>query len=47
MVNLVIPCINIAFLTILVFYLPSDCGEKLTLSISIFVALQVFYLLLV
>ncbi|CAF0802063.1 unnamed protein product [Adineta steineri] len=46
-VNLVIPCVNIAFLTILVFYLPSDCGEKLTLSISIFVALQVFYLLLV
>lgn len=67
MVNLVVPCVNIAFLTILVFYLPSkysseikkqdihsfslifpgDCGEKLTLSISIFVALQVFYLLLV
>ncbi|CAF3973801.1 unnamed protein product [Rotaria sp. Silwood2] len=47
MVNLVIPCVNIAFLTILVFCLPSDCGEKLTLSISIFVALQVFYLLLI
>ncbi|CAF1133928.1 unnamed protein product [Adineta ricciae] len=47
MVNLVVPCVNIAFLTILVFYLPSDSGEKLTLSISIFVALQVFYLLLV
>jgi hypothetical protein len=29
-----------------VFFL-GDCGEKLTLSISIFVALQVFYLLLV
>lgn len=27
--------------------LSGDCGEKLTLSISIFVALQVFYLLLV
>lgn len=26
---------------------PGDCGEKLTLSISIFVALQVFYLLLI
>ncbi|CAF1627653.1 unnamed protein product, partial [Didymodactylos carnosus] len=47
LVNLVIPCVNIAFLTILVFCLPSDCGEKLTLSIMIFVALQVFYLLLV
>jgi hypothetical protein len=28
-------------------YFLGDCGEKLTLSISIFVALQVFYLLLV
>lgn len=28
-------------------FLKGDCGEKLTLSISIFVALQVFYLLLI
>ena len=32
-VNLIIPCVGITFLTILVFYLPSDSGEKV-LSIS-------------
>lgn len=29
-VNLIIPCVGITFLTILVFYLPSDSGEKVT-----------------
>lgn len=45
-VNLVFPCVGISFLTILVFYLPSDSGEKVTLCISILVALTVFFLLL-
>ncbi|UYV64606.1 nAChRa1 [Cordylochernes scorpioides] len=45
-VNLIIPCVAITFLSILVFYLPSDSGEKVSLSISIILSLGVFFLLL-
>ncbi|KAM3834990.1 acetylcholine receptor subunit delta [Vipera latastei] len=45
-INIVTPCVLISFMTILVFYLPADSGEKVTLAISILLAQSVFLLLI-
>ncbi|XP_070540189.1 neuronal acetylcholine receptor subunit beta-2-like [Ptychodera flava] len=44
--NILVPCLVMSLLTLVVFYLPSDSGEKMTLSISVLLAISVFNLLI-
>ncbi|UJR35796.1 hypothetical protein I4U23_028544 [Adineta vaga] len=45
-VNIVVPCVLISFMTILGFLLPPDSGEKLTLQITILLSIVMFSLLI-
>jgi nicotinic acetylcholine receptor len=44
--NLIIPLVSHSFLTVLVFYLPSDSREKISLCINILLSLTVYFLML-
>ena len=46
LINLIIPLVSHAFLTILVFYLPSASQEKVSLCINIMLSLIVYFLML-
>lgn len=43
--NLLVPCIMISFLAPLGFYLPADSGEKVSLGVTVLLALTVFQLM--
>ncbi|CAF1508128.1 unnamed protein product [Adineta steineri] len=45
-VNVVVPCVLISFMTVLGFLLPPDSGEKLTLQITILLSIVMFSLLI-
>ncbi|KYN13722.1 Acetylcholine receptor subunit alpha-like protein, partial [Trachymyrmex cornetzi] len=44
-VNLIIPCMGISFLTILVFYLPCDSGEKVINSLMTHSLISYLYII--
>ncbi|KAF1523475.1 Neuronal acetylcholine receptor subunit alpha-10, partial [Eudyptes sclateri] len=43
--NLLLPCVMVSFLAPLGFYLPADSGEKVSLGVTVLLALTVFQLL--
>lgn len=45
-VNLIVPCVGISYLSVLVFYLPADSGEKIALCITILLSQTMFFLLI-
>ncbi|XP_070570586.1 neuronal acetylcholine receptor subunit alpha-10-like [Ptychodera flava] len=44
--NLITPCVLLAAVTMLTFFLPAEAGEKITLGITVLLSLTVFLLLL-
>ncbi|XP_031561148.1 neuronal acetylcholine receptor subunit alpha-9-like [Actinia tenebrosa] len=44
--NLVVPCVILAFISLISFYLPPDCGERIGLSITVLLALSVYLLII-
>ena len=46
MINIVAPCILMSILALLVFYLPPDSGEKVSLGITVLLSFSVFLLLI-
>ena len=46
MINIVAPCILMSILDLLVFYLPSDSGEKVSLGMTVLLSFSVFLLLI-
>jgi nicotinic acetylcholine receptor len=45
-VNMIIPLMSHVLLTILVFYLPSSSGEKVSLAVNVLLSLTMFFLML-
>jgi len=46
MINIVFPCIWLSLLSVMTFWLPPDSGEKVSLGMTVVVALSVFKLLI-
>ena len=44
-INIITPCITMSLLALLVFYLPPDSGEKVSLGITVLLSFSVFLLL--
>ena len=44
-VNLILPCVVICSVTILLFYMPANSGEKITMGMTILTSLNIFLLL--